>query len=220
MKSTIFFIIIFLTTLTSYSQIAIKKQLQKNSPSRMPMAQKTVVTPSAQEITVKSKDKGTKIISGPAIHIIPLALAKATLTDAFLSVTTGGGNIMLSGVNDNKDPNTHWSCGLFDGNETDVTSFHDNSNKDEYANGSKRVLKMHIDKSALFGDFESSGHIHINIAPVGNDTWMISDFTLTLDFLEPKNSQKITWNNTKLDQDNRNVDLYFYYDGNNFVPRQ
>lgn len=220
MKSTIFSLVILFTTFTSYSQIAAKKQMQQNAPSRMSMAQKTVVTPSAQEITMKSKNTGTKIIAGPPIHIVPLTLAKATLQDAFLSVTTGGGNIMLTGTNDNKDPNTHWSCGLFDGNETDVTSFHDDSNNDEYANGSKRVLKMHIDKSALFGDFESSGHIHINIAPVGHDTWFISDFTITLDFLEPKNSQKITWNNIKLDQDNRNVDLYFYYDGNNFVPRQ
>lgn len=220
MKSTIFFLIILFIKFSSYSQIAAKTQMKQNSTSRTPVQQTTNITPSAQEITVKSKNTGTKIIPGPPIHIVPIDLAKATLTDAFLSVTTGGGKIYGTGYNDNKDHNTHWSCGLFDVNETDVTSFHDNSDDDEYANGSKRVLKMHIDKAALFGGFESSGHVHINIAPVGDDTWHISNFALTLDFLEPKASQTITWTNIKLDQDNRNVDLYFYYDGNNFVPRQ
>lgn len=221
MKSTIFFLIILLTTFTSFSQFAAKKQMQQSSPSTMPMTEKTVVTPSAQEITVKSKNTGTKIITGGAsYHIVPLALAKATLNDAFISVSTGGGKIIGTTINDNKDRNTHWSCGLFDQNETDVTSFHDNSDYDEYANGSNRVLKMHIDKPALFSDFEKTGRIHINIAPVGNDTWIISDFSLTLDFLEPKNSQTITWHKITLTQDSRNVDLYFYFDGTNFVARQ
>ena len=220
MKSIIVSLFILLIASTSFSQIAQKRPMVKSQPVAPRPIVKTTATTSAQPITVKSKDPGTKIIPGPKYTKVPLSLAKAYITDAFISVTTGGANMMLTGTNDNKDPDTHWSCGVFDQNETDITSFHDNSNKDEYANGSKRVLKMKADKTALFGDFENSGHVHINIAPVGNDTWFISDYTLTLDFLEPKNTQKITWTNIKLDQDNRNVDLYFYYDGNNFVARQ
>uniref|UniRef100_UPI0035BBF1EE hypothetical protein n=1 Tax=Mucilaginibacter sp. TaxID=1882438 RepID=UPI0035BBF1EE len=105
--------------------------------------------------------------------------------------------------------------------EKPITRFHDDSDNDEYEQGSTTgPLKMHVDNAAVFGDFSNRGHVHINIAPNGNDTWSIVQFSLSLDFLDPKTSQKITWGSMTLSQDKRDVDLYFYYDGNQFVPRQ
>ena len=77
-----------------------------------------------------------------------------------------------------------------------------------------------MDNSVLFSQFGNGGHVHINIAPNGNDTWDIAQFTLTLDFVNPKLSQTITWPDITLSQDHRDADLYFIYDGQNFVPRQ
>ena len=105
---------------------------------------------------------------------------------------------------DNKDRDTHWSCGVFDQNEKQVTDFHDNSDNDEYIAGSTTgPLKMNMDNSVLFSQFGNGGHVHINIAPNGNDTWEIAKFTLTLDFVNPKLSQTISWPAITLSQDHR-----------------
>jgi hypothetical protein len=146
--------------------------------------------------------------------------AKASLFDAFITVETGITFSTIPGSNANKDDNTHWSCGIFDQNDKPVASFHDDSNSDEYEQGSiTGPLKMHMDNTATFGDFINEGHIHINIAPDGNDTWGISKYTLTLHFVNPKCEKKLTWYNITLSQDKRDIDLYFYYNGKNFVTR-
>ena len=46
-----------------------------------------------------------------------------------------------------------------------------------------------------------------------------SDLDLTFDFINPNFTLKISLAPGVLTQDHRDVDLYFYYDGNNFVPR-
>ncbi len=146
--------------------------------------------------------------------------AKATLNNVYFSLETGLHVGKLFANSYNKDPDTHWSCGLFDQNENPITSFHDDNDNDEYAEMSTTgPLKMHMDNTATFGDFIDEGHIHINVAPKGNDTWGIGEYTLTLDFVNPKCEKKLTWYNITLSQDKRDVDLYFYYDGKNFVTR-
>ena len=147
---------------------------------------------------------------------------KAQLLDAFVTVSTGQSAVaVITTANYNKDPDTHWSCGTFDVNGRPISSFHDDSNNDEYPEGSVNgPLQMHIDNPAVLGDFATNGKIHINIAPNGNDTWQISSFTLALDFQNPSLSQKISWSNITLSQDKRDIDLYFLWDGKNFVPRQ
>lgn len=146
----------------------------------------------------------------------------AKLIDAFVTVNTGYGPVsVLSSPDYGKDKDTHWSCGIFDQNGRPVTSFHDDSNTDEYPQGStKGPLQMHIDNAAVLGDFASNGHIHINIAPNGNDTWVLSSFTLEIDFQNPSSSQKLTWSNITMSQDSRDVDLYFLWNGKNLVTRQ
>jgi hypothetical protein len=147
---------------------------------------------------------------------------KAQLLDAFVTVTTGQAAVTLinhSGYN--KDPDTHWSCGTFDQNGRPISSFHDDSNNDEYPEGSVNgPLQMHIDNPAVLGDLATNGHIHINIAPNGNDTWQIATFVLALDFQNPSLSQKLTWSMITLSQDKRDVDLYYLWDGKNLVVRQ
>jgi hypothetical protein len=149
-------------------------------------------------------------------------ILKATLLDAFVTVTTGTSSQTFPVTSgDNKDPDTHWSCGVFDQNGRPITSFHDNSDNDEYVQGSVTgPLQMHIDNPAVLGDFATNGHLHINIAPNGNDTWGITRFVLALDFQNPSLSQKITWPGFTLTQDTRDIDLYFLWDGRNLVVRQ
>jgi hypothetical protein len=148
--------------------------------------------------------------------------AKASLFDAFITVETGiSASTFPISSGSNKDADTHWSCGIFDQNERPISSFHDDSNSDEYTEASiTGPLKMHIDNAAIFGDFSNGGHLHINIAPNGNDTWDIDNFKLTIDFLNPKITKTIEWKRgISLSQDKRDIDLYFVYDGKNFVPR-
>jgi len=148
-------------------------------------------------------------------------MLNAKLLDAFVTVGTGYAAVgLISHSGYNKDPDTHWSCGTFDQNGRPVSSFHDDSDNDEYPEGSVNgPLQMHIDNSAVLGDFATNGHIHINIAPNGNDTWQISSFTLALDFQNPSLSQKLSWSNITLSQDKRDIDLYFLWDGKNLVTR-
>ncbi len=142
------------------------------------------------------------------------------MLDAFIYVSTGTTHILGTGINDNKDPDTHWSCGIFDQSDRPITSFHDDSNSDEYPSGyTTPALKMHIDNAANFGDFSNGGRLHINIAPNGHDTWNISQFVIVLDFQNPRIAQRINWNNISLSQDKRDIDLPFYYDGKSFRPR-
>lgn len=155
-------------------------------------------------------------VTPPAPNIL-----QAKLLDAFVTVSTGQSAVaVITTANYNKDPDTHWSCGTFDVNGRPVSSFHDDSNTDEYPEGSVNgPLQMHIDNPAVLGDFATNGHLHINIAPNGNDTWQISAFTLALDFQNPSLSQKISWSNITLSQDKRDIDLYFLWDGKNLVAR-
>ena len=139
----------------------------------------------------------------------------SSLLDASFTLRTG------ASISCNKDADTHWSCGIFDQNGRPVASFHDDSNTDEYAEGSTTgPLKMHIDNAAIFGDFANGGHLHINIAPNGNDAWCMDYFTVAFDFLKPKFAQQLTWYGIDLGQDKRDIDLYFYYDGKRLVIRQ
>ena len=149
-------------------------------------------------------------------------LLNAKLLDAFVTVSTGqSAPTVISTSNYNKDKDTHWSCGIFDQNGRPITSFHDDSDNDEYAEGTMAgPLQMHIDNAAVLGDFATNGHIHINIAPNGNDTWQIGAFTLALDFQNPSLSQKLSWPGFILSQDKRDIDLYFLWDGKNLVVRQ
>jgi hypothetical protein len=168
--------------------------------------------------------KNPNLVPAKPVAVPPPApnVLNAKLLDAFVTASTGYaavGLIAHSGYN--KDPDTHWSCGIFDQNGRPVTSFHDDSDNDEYPEGSVTgPLQMHIDNSAVLGDFATNGHIHINIAPNGNDTWQISSFTLALDFQNPSLSQKLAWSMITLSQDKRDIDLYFLYDGKNLVVRQ
>lgn len=238
---------ILLTTATSsFSQIPQKREMQKKpdtllkakiadttlyqknmiktSPVNHTLVENTVAPKNTNDL--KSPVKKENIASVGPSNMQP-GKAMASLFDIFMTIQTGTGSgdgvLITSG--DNKDHDTHWSCGVFDfdqnGNEKQVTDFHDNSDNDEYAWGSiTGPLKMNMDNSVLFSQFSNGGHVHINIAPNGNDTWGITRFTLTLDFVNPKLSQAITWENISLSQDHRDVDLYFIYDGQNLVPRK
>lgn len=118
---------------------------------------------------------------------------------------------------DNKDPDTHWSFGLFDNNGNPVASFHDNSNNDPYSDGqTSGKLYLTNQNAATFGSFfnGNGGRIHINIAPNGHDTWNIDQFTLFLNFTGPTASQQLTWNHIGLSESERDVDLTFHYDKN------
>jgi hypothetical protein len=152
--------------------------------------------------------------------------SNATLLDAFVTVTTGtSAQYFPVTSGDNKDDDTHWSCGIFDQNGRPITSFHDDSNTDEYTQGTVTgPLQMHIDNSAVFGDFANNGHIHVNIAPNGNDTWGTTKFVLVMDFRPAGGgsnfSQRISWDGFRLSQDKRDIDFYFMSDGKNLVARQ
>lgn len=122
-----------------------------------------------------------------------------------------------NGSGDNKDPDTHWSFGLFDNNGNSVASFHDNSNNDPYNSGTTAEhLDLVSQKPATFGSFLSGGRVHINIAPNGHDTWHIEEFTLFLNFISPDGitikTQKLTWSDITLSESNRDVDLQIKYD--------
>lgn len=119
---------------------------------------------------------------------------------------------------DNKDHDTHWSFGIFDSNGNSVASFHDDSNNDTYNDGTTTGhLYARSQMPATFGSFlngTNGGRIHINIAPKGNDTWNIDEFTLYLRFTKPSTTQKLTWTGINLNEGKRDIDLNFSYDKN------
>lgn len=240
-------IILCLTTLllgvNAFSQIPQKRNMQKAKPNTLLRAkivdtalhQKNIIktspinhTPEEKMVIPKNNSNLTtppkkENIASTGESNMQAGKAMASLFDMFITINTGS----PTGYDNryNKDKDTHWSCGVFafdqNGNEKQVTDFHDNSDNDEYLAGSiTDPLKMNMDNRVLFSQFGNGGHVHINIAPNGNDTWGITNFTLTLDFVNPKLSQAITWQNIILSQDHRDADLYFIYDGQNFVPRQ
>jgi hypothetical protein len=143
---------------------------------------------------------------------IPSDLSKVLQTP-FATIVTG------SASGDNKDRDTHYSFGLFDQNNRSIAAFHDDSNTDEYAEGSSHSVKMipTLIKAvpptfitASIADFANGGHLHINVAPNGNDTWKISQFTLNLTFANDLHSpHQITWPNITMSQNSRDLDLYF-----------
>jgi len=194
-----------------------QKSIIKTSPINHTPVENTVAPKNNNDL--KALPKKENIASVGSSNMQP-GKAMASLFDLFITVETGtNGGGPPSG--DNKDPDTHWSCGVFDQNEKPIASFHDDSDNDEYPMASTNgPLKMHLDNGAIFSNFSNGGHLHINIAPNGNDRWGISQFTLTLDFINPKCSQVISWPLIILSQDHRDADLYFIYDGQNFVPRK
>jgi hypothetical protein len=185
--------ILLLASFASFSQV-LKEKTTAPTPKLTPAT------------TLAPKPKPEQV--APPVKI---DLSKATFLDAFVTVYTGL---------DNKDHDTHWSFGLFDQNDHPIASFHDDSNTDEYpADFTTPALKMHLDNATTFGAFANGGRIHINIAPNGNDTWKINQFRLTLDFLNPNVTKEVTWGNFALSQDVKDMDLYFRYDGTNFITR-
>jgi hypothetical protein len=248
MKANLLFLsIVLLLANNSFSQVssALKKELAKKKDSVPPVLyEKTVITQAklVPAASVNPKPQTEVLETKPTLatnygvtyeknHIVPKKEttlppppnnAKATLLDAFVTVSTGisAATFPIS-TGANKDHDTHWSCGIFDQNGRPITSFHDDSDNDDYPEGSiTGPLQMHIDNSAVFGDFANGGKIHINIAPNGNDTWGITKFVLAIDFQNPSLSQRITWPAFDLSQDKRDIDLYFMYDGKNLVVRQ
>lgn len=218
MKTIFLSLVITLATHHCFSQIPTKKQIpaqptyntQKVSESKTQAPKETIVLPEAS-----TRKAGTKIIPGSKYSIQPKPdYAKATLVDTYIYVTTGGS------TSNNKDADTHWSCGTFDQVGNSITSFHDDSNHDAYGSGSKKTLQMKIDRVAALGDFQNLGRLHINIASNGNDTWIISEFTLVMDFDNPKLQQKLTWYNVGLNQDHADIDLYFHFDGARLIVNQ
>jgi hypothetical protein len=238
--------LVLLLANNSFAQTPQKSQMAKKKDSIPPMlVEKTVITnpnlvtassvnakPKTAVLEVKNSNlastyekpiEKTSIVPVKETRVpVPPNFSKASLLDAFVTVSTGTSLQtfpVTSGYN--KDPDTHWSCGIFDQNGRPITSFHDDSNSDEYAQGSVTgPLQMHIDNSAMFGDFSNGGHLHINIAPNGNDTWGITSFVLAIDFQNPTIAQRITWPGFIMSQDKRDIDLYFMYDGKNLVVRQ
>ena len=244
MRSSFLLIVIFsLGSANAFSQIAQKRNMQKAKPDTLLKAKivdttlynKSIIKTSpvghtAQETSVVPKSnnnmaigvKKENIASTGQSNMLPPKVS-ASLFDIFILVKTGTepGIGPLISTGDNKDHDTHWSCGVFDQNEKQIGSFHDDSDNDDYPMGSTTgPLKMHLDNSATLSNFVRGGHLHINIAPVGNDTWGISEFTLTFDFVTPDGTEKVTWPAFSLSQDHRDVDFYFTYDGQNFVPRK
>lgn len=246
MKSFFLPVIIFLLiSIQSFGQIVQKRNIQKVSAdtaikvvatgivrpqskmvqqsevaktSKAPLTATEKINVSKQSIEVEKRNQ-LKAIPYKKIPIPP-DISKANLLDVFFKLETGMAQVNFTFHSYNKDPDTHWSFGIFDQNERSITSFHDDSDNDEYPDGSTTgPLKMTMVNAAVFDDFSNGGHIHINIAPKGNDEWRMDNFSITLDFLNPKTSQTITWYGLALTQDKRDADLYFYYDGKNFVPR-
>lgn len=238
MKPIFLCLSILLLGTNAFSQIPQKRNMQKAKSDTIPkvMVAKTVLpktnivktpaTTNTSKPTVLETQKSNSAITAAPItgkknKIIVINetrvpdYSRSSLLDAFFTLETG------TCLSCNKDADTHWSCGIFDQNGRPVASFHDDSNTDEYAEGSTTgPLKMHIDNAAIFGDFANGGHLHINIAPNGNDAWRMAYFTVAFDFLNPKFSQQLTWFGIDLGQDKRDIDLSFYYDGKNLITRQ
>jgi hypothetical protein len=248
MKSIFLFITVLLFLSNSiFSQTAMQKKQteQKKTTTKTPTAVINQVVKKDTLAKASTKTQPKTAVANPVIQqktttkestlpirktlqnnsnqniTIKVDSAKATLLNAFFTLETGISAITFPvGSYDNKDADTHWSCGIFDQNDKPVASFHDDSNTDEYEEGSiTGPLKMHIDNPATLGDFSNDGHLHINIAPNGNDTWHITDFKLELNFLNPNLKKTVKWGSITLSQDKRDIDLYFYYDGKNLVGR-
>lgn len=136
--------------------------------------------------------------------------SKALQSPLTVSIHTG------SVPGDNKDGDTHYSFGLFDQDGKQIAVYHDDSNTDAYAEGSNNTIRMvdytnnSISSASLANFVKGGGHIHLNIAPNGHDTWKINQFTLNLNFdNDLKSPHKIQWTNTTMSQDARNHDFYF-----------
>ena len=169
MKINFLFIVAFLlVTANCFSQTAAQKKQaeQKKATTKPPTA---VINPIIQQkITTKASTVPVKTMQSATGQNMSIKVdsAKATLNSVYFSLETGLHVGKLFANSYNKDPDTHWSCGLFDQNENPITSFHDDNDNDEYAEMSTTgPLKMHMDNTATFGDFINEGHIHINVAP-------------------------------------------------------
>ncbi len=171
---------------------------------------KEKINPGISKVTVVPASKMAPVLhkSSTVSSVNPSA---ATLLDAFVKIETGA---------DDKDHDTHYSFGLFDQNDKPICSFHDDSNTDQYPDYFVTpMLKMHMDNPATLASFANGGRIHINIAPNGNDTWVIGEFSIWLDFLNPKFTAQVNWVAFSLTQDKRDIDLYFTCNGTTFTNR-
>ncbi len=151
----------------------------------------------------------------------PSNLSKTLQTPITATIKTGGA------PGDNKDGDTHFSFGFFDQSGRQLAVFHDDSNNDEYAEGTSRTVQMTsaiqsvykpVPVTASLSDFaQKGGHVHLNVAPNGHDTWKISSFTLNLNFANDLKPHPVTWTNIVMSQNARDIDLYF---DNGFNPEQ
>jgi len=140
---------------------------------------------------------------------IPSDLSKG-LQPVFVNMVTG------SSSGDNKDGDTHYSLGFFDQDGKQIAVFHDDSNTDEYAEGSSSTIKMAdytsgpVSSSSWANFTGKGGRVHLNVAPNGHDTWKLNTFTLNLTFDNDLHSpHKITWSNITMSQNARDHDFYF-----------
>ena len=177
-----------------FSQVQTKPKTETISP----VIHSNVIT---KESAVKSNASNSQSIE-------KIDSASGILSNASFTVSTA--NSYRESPGTNKAADTHWSCALFDQNGTQVTSFQDQSNADEYRSGSVTPsLAMHVDKAISFGNFSKGGRLHIEISPKGNDSWVISEFDMKLDFTNPRFSRKLVWTGIELSQDKNSIDVYF-----------
>jgi len=181
-----------------------------------PLAQKTVVTTTA-----------TKPIINPQPVKSQNPPPKPTdLQEAVVNIVSG---------DDGKDDNTLVQIDIYDGNQR--AAAHGGDIEKEYFPGENQTLNAdlkaseytgQIDNSkypplpvlreAVLSDFANGGSVDTQIATIGNDTWKISSYSLTLFFNnDPGSPHKITWSGFTLTQDNKLKHLEF---DKNFNPIQ
>ena len=128
-------------------------------------------------------------------------LPVSKLQDAILSIRTG---------NEDKDHDTHFTVFVYNKQNKLLASYIDNSDNDKFDDLSNKEMQLKIAPGATTDDLMTSngGRVHIEIRPNGNDTWMIDNLNLVLNF--ENNIQKvITARGLKLSQDSKNNDTFF-----------
>ena len=195
--------------ITLFSQIKVMR----------PLTAKTVAPAPTTTTIVKANPQVTKPQNKPA----------PTPTDLQNAVVN-----FVSG-DDGKDYNTLVQVDIYDGNQRKAA--HGLDDGKEYFPGENQTLDVKLEASEYTGqidnskypplpvlreanlsDFTKGGSIEILIDPMGNDTWKISSFSLTLSFNnDPGSPHKLTWTGFTLTQDNKVKHLDF---DKNFNPIQ
>jgi hypothetical protein len=136
---------------------------------------------------------------------------------------------------DGKDYNTFINIYINDGNRRKAADCSEFGN--EYFPGENETLPTQLDasvptgetklvgalplpvtKEATLSDFTNGGSIDMVIGTVGNDTWKINSFSVTLYFNnDPGSPHKLTWTGFTLTQDTKTKHLEF---DKNFNPIQ